>query len=251
MHRSIAEIHQRMSKASMKGKVALVVGASSGMGKSIATTFAGAGARVVLAARNEAALEVLCSEIEGDCFACPTDVRDVAAVGALIQRTLETYGRVDVLVYATGTNIPGRSLEDLSHETWKMMMATNISGAFNCTKAVLPCMQIQQAGLIIYISSTCVQTPDVSGVSYQASKHALAGLAHGTFVEQRKHGIRTTVLYPGFTDTPLVLKRPAPTPPDVLDKALQPQDVADACLYIASAPSRARIAELILQPARL
>ncbi|MCZ6674819.1 MAG: SDR family NAD(P)-dependent oxidoreductase [Verrucomicrobia bacterium] len=134
---------------------------------------------------------------------------------------------------------------------WEMMMATNITGAFNCTKAVLPCMQEQKAGLIIYISSTCVQTPDVSGVSYQASKHALTGLAHGTFVEQQKHGIRTTIVFPGLTDTPLVLKRPVPTPPDVLDKALQPQDVADACLYVATAPSRARIAELVLQPAGL
>lgn len=240
-----------MSESSIKGKVAVVVGASSGMGKEIAITFAAAGAYMVLAARRETELEALNSEMEGESFACPTDSRDVTSVDRLVKRTLERYGHLDILVYATGTNIPDRSLEELSHETWEMMLATNTTGAFNCTKAVLPAMQEQQTGLIVYISSTCVQSPDVSGVSYQASKHALTGLAHGTFVEQQKHGIRTTIIYPGLCDTPLVLKRPVPTPKDVLNKALQPKDVADACLYVATAPSRARIAELVLQPSGL
>ena len=235
----------------MIGTVAVVVGASSGMGKEIARTFALKGAQVVLAARGETELHALKSEIEGDCFVCPTNARNVTAVNHLVKSTLDVYERIDVFVYAAGTNIPDRSLEDLGHDTWEMMMSTNVTGAFNCTKAVLPAMQEKQAGLIIYISSSCVHTPDVSGVSYQASKHALSGLAHGTFVEQKKHGIRTTVIYPGLTDTPLVLKRPFTTPADVLDKALQPQDVADACLYVATAPARARIAELVLQPAGL
>ena len=235
----------------MKDKVVVVVGASSGMGKSIARRLVKAGAQVVLAARNEAALAALNSELGDDCLVCPTDARKVPAVDRLIQQTLERFNRVDVLVYATGTNIPDRSLEKLNHETWEMMLATNITGAFNCTKAVLPCMQDQKQGLIIYISSTCVQTPDVSGVSYQASKHALSGLAHGTFVEQKKHGIRTSIIFPGLTDTPLVLQRPVVTPAEVLQKALQPEDVAEACLYVASAPPHARIAELVLQPAGL
>ena len=235
----------------MKGKVAVVVGASSGMGKEIARTFAEEGAQVVLASRGETELHALKSEIEGDCFVCPTNARNVSAVNHLIRSTLDIYERIDVFVYATGTNILDRSLEDLGHDTWEMMMSTNATGAFNCTKAVLPTMQEPRSGLIIYISSSCVQTPDVSGVSYQASKHALSGLAHGTFVEQKEHGIRTTIVYPGLTDTPLVLKRPVPTPSEVLEKALQPQDVADACLYVATAPDRARIAELVLQPAGL
>ena len=240
-----------MSDSSLQGKVAVIVGASSGMGKATARTFSNAGANVVIAARNESALEELKSELPGNSLVCATDSREVGQVENLVNKTIEIFDRLDILVYATGTNIPERALEQLSQETWDMMLATNITGAFNCTQAVLPAMQKQNNGLIIYISSSCVQAPDVSGVSYQATKHALTGLAHGTFVEQKKQGIRTTVLYPGFCDTPLVLQRPVPTSASVLEKALQPQDVADACLYVATAPPRARIAELVLQPAGL
>jgi NADP-dependent 3-hydroxy acid dehydrogenase YdfG len=240
-----------MSNHTMEGKVAVVVGASSGMGKAIAKTFANAGAQLSIAARRGDVLEKLAAEFGDTCLACPTDACDPSEVQQLISKTLERFGRIDILVYATGTNIPQRSLETLTHETWNMMLATNTTGAFNCVKAVLPPMQKRQEGLIIFVSSTCVQSPDVSGVSYQASKHALSGLAHGTFKEQQMHGIRTTVIYPGLCDTPLVLQRPVPTPEDVLAKALQPQDVADACLYVATAPPRARIAELVMQPAGL
>ena len=169
----------------------------------------------------------------------------------LIATALEAFGRIDILVYATGTNIPERSLETLSNETWDMMVRTNLSGAFYCTQAVLPAMRQQGGGLIIYLSSGCVQRPDVSGVLYQATKHGMSGLAHGTFEEEREKGSRTTVIFPGLTDTPLVLKRPTPTPPEVMAKALQPEDVSRACLFVATQPVRARVPELVLLPAGL
>ena len=235
----------------LKDQVAIVVGSSSGMGRATAKSFAEAGATVVLAARSADKLEALASEIGGSAIACAADVQKVDAVESLIATTVERCGRVDILVYATGTNIPDRSLEDLSHETWNMMIGTNLTGAFNCTKAVLPTMRQQQSGLILYLSSGCVQSPDVSGVSYQASKCGLSGLAHGTHKEEQENNIRTTVIFPGLCDTPLVLQRPTPTPPEVMAKALQPQDVADACLFVATLPARARVPELVLLPAGL
>lgn len=236
---------------SLDGQIAVIVGASSGMGRATAVSYAEAGASVVVAARSGEKLDALVAEIGDRALACQTDVQDVAHVEALIQTTKERFGRIDILVYATGTNIPDRSLDNLTHDTWQMMIGTNLTGAFNCTKAVLPVMQEQKAGLIIYLSSGCVQSPDVSGVSYQASKHGLTGLAHGTFKEEQKNGIRTTIIFPGLCDTPLVLQRPVPTPPEVVAKALQPQDVADACLFVASMPSRTRIPELVLLPSEL
>lgn len=235
----------------LENKVAIIVGSSSGMGKATARSYTQAGASVVLAARSKDKLDNLAAEIGNRAISCSTDARDVGQVNHLIQTTLDKFGQIDILVYATGTNIPDRSLEVLTHETWEMMIGTNLTGAFNCTKAVLPVMRKQQSGLIIYLSSGCVQSPDVSGVSYQASKHGMSGLAHGTFQEEQENGIRTTVIFPGLCDTPIVLKRPVPTPPEIMAKALKPEDVADACLYVATTPSRARIPELILLPAGL
>jgi NADP-dependent 3-hydroxy acid dehydrogenase YdfG len=91
----------------------------------------------------------------------------------------------------------------------------------------------------------------VSGVAYQATKHAVVGLAHGTMQEEKSNGIRTTVIFPGLTDTPLLLKRPTPTPPEVVAKALQPDDVAEACLFVATLPNRAYVPELVLLPSQL
>ena len=235
----------------LKDQVAVVVGASSGMGKQTALSLARAGASVVAAARSEDRLRELAAEIGTETLAFPADVEDPASVERLIAASVERFGRIDLLVYATGTNIPERGLEVLTPETWDMMVATNLSGAFHCTRAVLPVMRSQGSGLILYVGSACVQIPDLSGVSYQASKHGLVGLAHGTFQEERENGIRTTVIFPGLTDTPLVDKRPAPTPPEVLAKALQPEDVAAACLFVASLPPRARVPELTLMPAGL
>ena len=235
----------------LTGKVAIVVGASSGMGEATARTYVAAGAKVVLAARSADKLDELAAELGADAIACSTDARDAAAAAALVAKAVEIYGRVDIVAYVTGTNIPDRALEVLTAETWDMMLDTNLTGAFHCTQAALPAMRAQGRGLIIYVSSGCVQKPDVSGVSYQATKHGMVGLAHGTFQEEKENGVRTCVIFPGLTDTPLVLKRPVPTPPEVVAQALQPQDVADACLFVAALPDRAYVPELVLLPAGL
>jgi NAD(P)-dependent dehydrogenase (short-subunit alcohol dehydrogenase family) len=88
-------------------------------------------------------------------------------------------------------------------------------------------------------------------VAYQAAKAGVVGLAHGTMEEERANGIRVTVLFPGFTDTPLVLQRPVPPSPAELAMALQPEDVAAACLFVLGLPARAYVPELVLYPSRL
>ncbi|NKB69309.1 MAG: SDR family NAD(P)-dependent oxidoreductase [Candidatus Latescibacteria bacterium] len=232
-------------------KKVLIVGASSGMGEATARYFAAAGAQVAVAARSVDKLEKLAGELGGGAVACGGDVEDAASVEVMVEQAVAVLGRIDIVVYATGTNIPERSLEVLSAETWDMMMRTNLSGAFHCTKAVLPIMRGQGVGLIIYVSSAAVQVADTSGVAYQATKHGMVGLAGGTFKEERDNGIRTSVIFPGLTDTPLVFKRPVPTPPEVMVHALAPNDVADACLFVAGLPPRCYVPELVLMPAGL
>ena len=122
-------------------RVAVIVGSSSGMGRATAIAFARNGMQVVLAARNESNLKDVAVEIGNGAMVCPTDVTDPDSVERLFARTLEKLRRVDILVYAAGTNIPDRSLEVLSVETWEMMISTNLNGAFYCTKAVLPIMR--------------------------------------------------------------------------------------------------------------
>lgn len=235
----------------LQGQVAVVVGASSGMGQATALALAAAGAKVMVAGRRAESLQELVARRPESLQSCPTDVRSREQVEQLIATTLQAWRRIDILVYATGTNLPQRNLTQLTVGGWDDLLATNLTGAFHCTQAVLPAMRQQRAGLIIYLSTGAVQRPDVSGVAYQASKHGLTGLAHGTRVEEREHGIRTSVIFPGLCETEILQKRPVPTPREVLDQALQPEDIAAAVLFIAQLPPRAVVPELQLLPSRL
>jgi len=224
------------------------------MGRSTALAAARAGAHVLLASRNAAAL----SEVEetihafrGNATSLPIDFTNHHDVRSLINRIRAEYDRVDAVVITVGANIRNRMLSELTLQSWSDMLAINLTASFNITQAIVPIFREQNDGLIIYISSSAAKKPDPSGVAYQAAKAALVGLAHGTMEEERANGIRTTVVFPGLTDTPMVLNRPTPTPPEVLEKALQPEDVAAACLFVLQLPSRAHVPELVLYPSRL
>ena len=238
----------------LDGKVAIVAGASSGMGAATARLFAAQGAAVVLGARTAGALESLAAEINaagGAAHPVPTDATDRASAQTLVDTAVGQFGNVDVLVNSVGTNLKQRALTVLDPDDWDMMLATNLSAAFNLTRAILPQMRSQGQGLIVHFSSGAVQRPDVSGVAYQASKHGVAGLAYGTMEEEKENGIRVTVIFPGLCNTPLVEKRPTPTPPEVLAKALEPEDVAKAALLVASLPPRAYVPDMRLLPSQL
>ncbi len=235
-------------------KVVVIIGASSGMGRATALAAAAAGASLVVGARNAAALEQLSAQIQqtgGNAMAIPTDATQTTDVDHLIAATLEKYGRIDVLINCVGINIPRRTIAELTDESWSMMMEINLRSAFHLTQAVIPVFRRQQEGLLIHIASSAAKKPDRSGIAYQAGKAGVAALAHAAMEEERENGIRVSVIYPGMTDTPLVYKRPAPPTPELLAKALQPEDVATACLFVMSLPSRAHVPELVLYPSRL
>jgi NAD(P)-dependent dehydrogenase (short-subunit alcohol dehydrogenase family) len=244
----------RHARHVLDGQVIIVTGASGGMGHAIAIATARAGARVVLAARRHSALEGTRAAIVdagGSAFVAPCDVTDPSAVDRLIETALDVSGRIDALVHAAGINIRERALDNLTVERWSSLLDTNLSSAFYLTHALVPIFRTQEGGVLLYIASSAAKKPDRSGVAYQASKAGLVGLAHGTMEEEREHGVRTTVIFPGLTDTPLVLTRPVPTPPEVLARALQPEDVAAACLFVLVLPPRAHVPELVLYPSRV
>lgn len=233
-------------------RVVLIAGASSGMGRASALAAATAGASVVLAARNAAALDevaVAAGTAGASALAVPSDLTARADADRLASAAVARYGRIDIVINTIGTNIALRTLDQLTTESWAGMVSANLSTAFNLTQATVPHLRMS-AGLIIYLSSSAAKRPDRSGIAYQATKTAVVGLAHGTMEEERQHGVRTTVIFPGLTDTPLLSKRPTPTPPDVLARALQPEDVAAACLFVMNLPRRAHVPELLLYPSQ-
>jgi NADP-dependent 3-hydroxy acid dehydrogenase YdfG len=238
----------------LAGKSIVIAGAGSGMGRATALAAAEAGARVVLIARTAETIEEIAAGIRdtgGTATAIAADVTDHAAAREVVRQAQADLGRIDALVNTVGTNIKQRALSELTAESWAGMLAINLTAAFNLTQAVIPVMREQADGVIVHVSSSAAKKPDPSGVAYQATKAGLVGLTHGTMEEERANGIRTTVIFPGLTDTPMVLKRPTPTPPEVLAKALQPEDVASAVLFVLQLPARAYVPELLLYPSRL
>ena len=195
-------------------KTALVTGAGSGIGRAIALELDRMDYRVALVGRDPSKLEATRGEMRGGgeramIEAC--DVADRPAVQAVVARVLAESGAIDVLVCNAGTNVRRRSLETLSPEDWDLMIATNLTGAFNLVHAVLPSMRAREAGLVIQIASIAGKRASVlGGAGYSASKFGQAALGIGLGREEGAHGIRSSVIYPGEVNTPILDARPVP-----------------------------------------
>jgi len=209
---------------------------------------------VVASARRADRLRELETEAGNSGFSIRVQAADASKADEmkkLVDDTQSSVGTIDMLVYAAGTNIPGRALNVLNPETWDMMLDANLNGAYYATYAVLPAMRAAGGGLLLYISSISGLMADASGASYQAAKRGLVGLAHAARYEERQNGIRTCVVCPGLVDTELVQRRPVKPTREVLDAALQPEDVAEMILAIASLPPRAVVPEIQILPTTL
>jgi NADP-dependent 3-hydroxy acid dehydrogenase YdfG len=239
---------------SLKDQVVIVVGASSGIGRDTAILFAREGSRVVAAARRRDRLMSLQEELakEGHTIDIVTaDASSPDEMDGLAKHTLDKFGKVDILVYVTGTNVPDRAMNRLTPATWDMMISVNLNGAFYSTHAVLPAMRAAGGGHLIYISSISGLVPDISGAAYQAAKRGILGLAHAIRVEEKTNGIRTCVICPGLVDTEILEKRPVKPTAEMLAKALLPIDVAEVVLGVAKLPPRAVVPEMQLMPTYL
>jgi NADP-dependent 3-hydroxy acid dehydrogenase YdfG len=234
---------------SLKDKVALVIGASSGVGRACALQLAAAGAKVMASARREERLKELQREAPIEIF--PADATDAAAMTKLAEATVQKLGPIDLMVYASGTNTLDRHITKLNPTVWHEMMATNLDGAFFAAYAVLPGMRARKTGHLIFISSISGHTPDASGAAYQASKRGLIGLSHAIRTEDKENGIRTTVINPGLIDSELLLKRPVKPTAEQLAVALQPEHIAETVLACAMLPPRAVVSELTIMPSAM
>jgi NAD(P)-dependent dehydrogenase (short-subunit alcohol dehydrogenase family) len=233
-----------MHTGALSGKTALVIGASSGIGLETVNLFADAGATVHAAARRREAIEG--GAAGRDVVAHALDISDKEAVWRVVEEVGEADG-IDVLVVAAGMNFPERRLEQLTAESWDAMISVNLSGAFYAIRAALPLLRASR-GLVILISSVSGSWPDMSGPAYQASKAGMTELAHAAGFEEHQRGVRFSAVLPGIVDTPILDNRPEPPPKEVRERSLKPEDVAAACLFLATLPPRAYVPELTILP---
>ena len=230
-------------------KTAIITGAGTGIGQGIAIAFAQAGYQLVLAGRRIEPLEETaknCNSTHIQIVA--TDVTDRNAVQALVQKTIDTFGSIDVLINNAGINTQKRNLDDISDEDWDRVININLTGAFNAFRAVRSQMKKQNDGVVINIASMAgKKAGTVGGAAYSA----MASLTQSINAEFRDHGIRACCIYPGEVDTPILDHRPTPVSVEKRAAALQPEDVAAAALMVAQLHNRAIVEELTIFPRRV
>jgi 3-oxoacyl-[acyl-carrier protein] reductase len=226
---------------SLQDKVALVTGASQGIGRSTALALVVAGAKVAVAARNSEKLATLVSEIEaagGAALAVPMDVADSAQVKTAFQLILTRFGKLDILVNNAAITRDTLALR-MKLDDWEAVLRTNLTGAHLCIQQALGAMLKQRSGRIINISSVVAQTGNAGQSNYVASKAGLIGLTRAIAVEVASRNITVNAVAPGFIDTPMT----APLSQELKDKmkSMIPlarfgteADVAAAIVFLAS-----------------
>ena len=224
----------------LSGKVAVVTGASRGIGRQTALTLAGAGASVVLTSRGDAA-EAVAGEIAaagGQAVAVAADVADAAAVQGVIETTLERFGRLDVLVNNAGIT-RDQLLLRMKREDWDAVVATNLTGTFLCTQAVLKTMLKQRSGRIISISSVVGQSGNPGQTNYAATKAGIIGFSKALAREVASRSITVNVVAPGLIDTDMTRDISSDAQANwassiPLGRLGTPEDVAAAVCFLAS-----------------
>ena len=235
---------------SSNGKVAIVTGAGSGIGKAAATALLQEGYSVVLAGRRAAALEQTVKDAgaaAARALAVPTDVSDPASVRALFAKTKEKFGRLDVLFNNAGQNAPGIPLEELTFEQWKSVVDANLTGAFLCTQGAFKIMKSQtpRGGRIINNGSISAHAPRPNSSPYTATKHAITGLTRSTSLDGRKYDIACGQIDIGNALTEMAERMAKGVPQADGSTKVEPlmdvAHVAQTVVYMASLPLEANV----------
>jgi len=232
---------------STQGKIAVVTGAGSGIGRAVSVALLGAGYSVTLAGRRADALEKTAEGYAGKTLIVPTDVTDPASINALFAKTKDRFGRLDLLFNNAGTGLPSGLLEDLPFEAWNKVVATNLTGVFLCTQAAFRIMKDQtpRGGRIINNGSISAHVPRPNSIAYTATKHAVTGLTKSTSLDGRKYDIACGQIDIGNAITEMAAAMVSGTPQASGTVAAEPtmdvKNVADAVLYMAGLPPEANV----------
>jgi NAD(P)-dependent dehydrogenase (short-subunit alcohol dehydrogenase family) len=231
----------------LDGKIAIVTGAGTGIGKGIARAFGREGAHLILAARTVARLEETAQEVTAyghRVIVVPTDVTDEAQVSALFGRALEEFGRVDILVNNSGA-FDGGPLEELSLATWQKVVDVNLTGPFLCAREAMKIMKRQGGGRIINIGSISAQMCRPNAAPYNTTKHALVGLTKSIALEGRDFNVVASILHPGNT---LTERRAASNSPQDAEPMMTVDELATTAVTMAALPLHVNVLEAIVLP---
>jgi 3-oxoacyl-[acyl-carrier protein] reductase len=237
----------------IKDKVAVITGASKGIGRSVALAMASAGADVAISARSTDLLESLADEIKEtgrQAFVFAGNMAVEKEIQQFIKNAAEHFGRMDILVNNAGLG-HFFTVTELTTDLWDEMFNVNVRGLFIATREALPYLRMAGESVIVNITSLAGKNAFVGGTGYAASKHAVLGFSRCLMLEERKNGVRVLAICPGSVDTSFfdrLKNEKHMMPPPNLENALRPDDIASTILHMVQLPQRAMISEVDIRP---
>ncbi|KAA3613922.1 MAG: SDR family NAD(P)-dependent oxidoreductase [Calditrichaeota bacterium] len=232
----------------LKNKVAIVTGASKGIGEAIAMSLAKEGAKVAIAARSTRLLEEVGQEIQstgGEAFVFSGDMSNEKSIKSFIAATKKHFGRLDILVNNAGLG-HFSPIAELATEKWDEMFNLNVRGLFIATREALPHLREAGESAVVNISSLAGKNSFVGGGGYAATKHAVMAFSRCLMLEERKNGLRVLAICPGSVATSFSQGRHKDEARDA--RILQAQDVADSVLHMLRLPQNAMVSEIDIRP---
>ena len=242
------------------GKVAMITGAGTGIGRACALTMLREGYSVVLVGRRPEPLEKAKADAGAGgerALAAPADVSDPASVQALFAKTKDAFGRLDVLFNNAGVNAPGIPLEDLTFEQWRNVVDINLTGVFLCTREAFKLMKSQtpMGGRIVNNGSISAHAPRPNSAPYTSAKHAITGLTKCTSLDGRKYDIACGQLDIGNARTEMAARMANGVPQAngevAVEPLMDPENVARALLYMASLPLDANVQTMTVMATKM
>ncbi len=230
----------------LANRVAIITGASGGIGECIAMELARAGVRTMLVGRSVQKLEKVANKIReqgGETVWYSADIREASAVNQMVEATLTRFGRVDILVNAAFWGPPA-SLEDTTEEFWDQTLDTTLKAPFLCARAVVPHMKKQGEGRIVNIGSLAGKVGEDNRTAYCAAKWGLEGLTAALSEELRRYNIHVHLISPAATNTPWWREVPATLTPQVIERMIPPEVVAQAVRWVLSLPDQVHVPDL-------